>query len=89
MTVLRLRDEDLFWRESDGGEIVALDATESRYLAANPSGAALWKRLRGGATEADLADALCERYGVARDVAEVDVRAFVQQLSARGLLESG
>lgn len=87
MTVLRLRSEDLFWRES-GGEIVALDASASRYFAANPSAAALWERLQGGATEDELADALCERYGVSREVATADVRAFVEQLSARGLLDS-
>ena len=87
MTTLRLRSDDLFWRES-GGEIVALDASASRYFAANPSAAALWERLREGATEAELADALCERYGVSRDVASADVKAFVEQLSARGLLES-
>ena len=87
MTVIRLRSDSLFWRES-GGEIVALDAAASRYFAANPTAAALWKRLGEGATEADLADALCERYGVSREVAEADVAAFVEQLSARGLLEA-
>jgi hypothetical protein len=87
MTVLRLRDEDVFWRES-GREIVALDATASRYFSANPSAAALWKRLGEGATEAELADTLCERYGIARARAEADVREFVEQLSGQGLLAS-
>ncbi|HEV2815094.1 MAG TPA: PqqD family protein [Solirubrobacteraceae bacterium] len=86
MTVLRLRTDDLFWRES-GREIVGLDAATSRYFSANPSAAALWERLREGATAADLADALCERYGVSRDLAEADVAKFVDQLSARGLLD--
>ncbi|HEX8065851.1 MAG TPA: PqqD family protein [Thermoleophilaceae bacterium] len=86
MTVIRLRADSLFWRES-GSEIVALDADASRYLAANPSAATLWKRLGEGATEADLVDTLCERYEVSRDTAEADVSAFLEQLSARGLLE--
>ncbi|MEA2431183.1 MAG: hypothetical protein QOF65_403 [Thermoleophilaceae bacterium] len=86
MTIIRLRAESLFWRESEG-EIVALDADASRYFAANPSAAALWKRLSEGATEANLVDALCERYEVSREIAEADVSAFVRQLSERGLLE--
>jgi hypothetical protein len=86
MTVIRLRDASLFWRES-GGEIVALDAATSRYFAANASAAALWKRIRDGATEADLVDALCDRYEVSRDTAQADVTAFLEQLSSRGLLE--
>lgn len=85
MTEIRLRADNLFWRES-AGEIVALDAAESRYLSANPSAAALWKRLGEGATEADLVDALCDLYGVSREIAEADVAAFLEQLSARGLL---
>ena len=85
MTVLRLKSDNLFWRETDG-EVVVLDADASRYLAANPAATTLWKRLGEGATEAELADALCERYSVSREVAEADVKAFVAELSARGLL---
>jgi hypothetical protein len=87
MTVIRLRDDGLFWRES-GAEIVALDAASSQYFAANPSAAALWKRLGDGATEPDLVEYLCERYEVSRETAETDVAAFLEQLSARGLLQA-
>ena len=86
MTVIRLRADNLFWRESEG-EIVALDATASRYFAANPTAAALWKRLGEGATDADLVETLCVRYDVSREVAQADVTAFLEQLAARGLLE--
>jgi hypothetical protein len=87
MTAIRLRADGVFWRET-GGEIVALDTASSRYFAANPSAATLWKRLGQGATEADLVDALCERYAVSRDVAQADVSAFLEQLASRGLLET-
>ena len=86
MTVLRLRADGLFWRETKG-EVVALDAEASRYFAANPTAAALWKRLSEGATEAHLVDTLCERYRVSRETAEADVAAFVGELSQRGMLE--
>jgi hypothetical protein len=84
--VIRLRSDGLFWRELRG-EVVALDADASLYFSANSSAAALWKRLEGGTTEADLVEALCERYAVERDVAEAAVADFVKQLEARGLLE--
>ena len=86
MTEIRLRDKDLFWREG-ADEIVALDTVESSYLSANPSAALLWKRLARGATDAELADVLCERYGIARQVAEADVAAFLEELSSHGLLD--
>ena len=47
----------------------------------------LWEPLREGATEDALADRLCERYGLSREAAAADVKAFVEQLGARGLLE--
>jgi hypothetical protein len=86
MTTIRLRGDNLFWRES-GGEIVALDATGSRYFAANRSAAPLWKGLAEGTTEADLVAMLCERYSLSREAAEADVAAFLEELSVRGLLE--
>lgn len=86
MSLIRLRADGLFWRES-GGEVVALDADSSRYFSANRSAALLWERLSSGASEADLVDALCARYHVPRPVAEADVSAFISQLSERGLLE--
>ena len=86
MTTLRLRSDDLFWRAS-GSDVVMLDAASSRYFAANASAAPLWERLREGASEAELVDVLCERYAVPREVAAADVAAFVEQLTARGLLE--
>jgi hypothetical protein len=86
LTILRLKADGVFWRESSG-EIVALDASTSRYLSANPSAALLWRRLVDGATEEELTDALCERYGIAREPAARDVAAFVEQLSTRGLLQ--
>jgi quinol monooxygenase YgiN len=86
VTVIRLRADDLFWRESEG-EIVALDAAVARYFSANSTAAALWQQLRDGATEADLVETLCQRYEVSRDLAQADVTAFLEELSSRELLE--
>ena len=84
--MIKLRSESLFWRETKG-EIMALDATASRYFSANASAAALWRQIEAGATEAELVETLCGRYDVEPDVAEDAVAAFLAQLDERGLLE--
>lgn len=84
--MIKLRSDGLFWRPS-GGEVIALDAQSSRYYSANPTAATLWERLQEGATEAGLADSLCERYAVDREVAESAVASFLEELASRGLLE--
>lgn len=85
MTRLRLRMNDLQWREVDD-EIVALEGQRSRYLAANGSGALLWRMLAQGATRDELAAALMEAYGIEAEVAAADTDRFVEQLRSEGLL---
>ena len=85
MTVLRLREDALVWREIDG-ELVAVDLGASAYLGANPSGTLLWRLLVDGATLDELAGALVERFGIDSERAHTDADAFVGSLAARGLL---
>jgi hypothetical protein len=85
MAQLHLRAEQLSWRQIDT-EIVAVDATKSTYLSANESGAVLWSLLVDGATRAELATVLQDRYGIDRARAETDADAFVAALESRGLL---
>ena len=85
MSDLRLREEDLSWRQIDA-EIVAVDVVKSTYLSANESGAILWSLLVDGATRVELATALQDRYGIDRARAEADADAFVAALESRGLL---
>jgi hypothetical protein len=87
MNELRLRPDDLNWREIDG-EVVAVDAETSTYLSANPAGALLWQMLAGGATREALAQRLVDEYGIELERATTDVDVFVAALRARGLLES-
>jgi hypothetical protein len=85
MTLLKLRDGDMHWREIDG-EIIALETRGSRYVAANGAGAVLWRALAGGATRDGLADELVRVYGIDRERALADVARFVDALSEEGLL---
>jgi hypothetical protein len=83
---IRLRTADLHWREIDG-EVIALEARGSTYLATNPAGAVLWQALVDGATRDGLADALVAAYGIDRGRALADVDAYLAELAAQGLLE--
>jgi hypothetical protein len=85
MTLLRLKETDLHWREIDD-EIIALEARRSRYVAANSAGAVLWRGLIGGSTRDGLADELIRIYGITRERAEADVGRFIDELAEQGLL---
>jgi hypothetical protein len=85
MTLLKLRETDVHWREIDG-EIIALEARGSQYVAANGAGAVLWRALAAGATRDGLADELVRVYAIDRERAMADVRHFVDALAAQGLL---
>ena len=85
MSDLRLRDADLHWREIDG-EIVALEARSSTYVAANGAGTVLWRALAEGTTRDRLADELVRAFRIDRDRAVADADRFVDELAAQGLL---
>jgi coenzyme PQQ synthesis protein D (PqqD) len=87
MKELRLRDTDLHWREIDG-EIIALEARGSTYVAANGAGTLLWRSLAAGTTRDALARELVRAYGIAPEHAAADADAFVAQLREQGLLVS-
>jgi hypothetical protein len=85
LTTVRLRTEDLEWREVEG-EIVALDLRGSVYLSVNRTATAIWPALLNGATRGELVDRLCEAFDVDRAAAGRDVDAFLDSLRAQDLL---
>jgi hypothetical protein len=85
MNELRLRADELVWREIDD-ELVAIDVASSAYLSANPAGALLWQMLAAGTTRAELIDRLVEQFGISSEQASADVDAFLRSLEARRLL---
>lgn len=87
MTRLELRHDRVQWRYAEGDEIVALDLSDSVYLAINQSGGRLWPALVEGATREDLVATLVDAYGISEDEAARDVDAFVASLDERDLLE--
>jgi hypothetical protein len=85
MTLLRLKETDLHWREIDG-EIIALEGRGSRYVAANSAGTVLWRALIQGSTRDGLADELVRVYGIERERAVADAGRFIDALTEQGLL---
>ena len=85
MSELKLRGTDLHWREIDG-EVIALEARGSTYVAANGAGTVLWRALAEGTTPEALADELVRVYGIDRERAAEDIKHFLAQLTDQGLL---
>jgi hypothetical protein len=83
---LRLRRDGIDWREVDG-EIIALEATTSTYLATNRTATTLWRALAEGAERDQLVEQLVSEFHVDRETAAADVDAFIDELASRGLLE--
>lgn len=86
MNELRLRTQELSWREIDG-ELVAVDVARSAYLSSNPAGTLLWQMLAGGTTRTALEQALVETFAIDVQRAKGDVASFLDDLSSRELLE--
>ena len=83
--MLKLRNEQLHWRDIDG-EVVALDARTSKYLSANQSGLLLWRALVDGASRAELCRLLALTYGIDDQQSGADVDRFLGELRTQGLL---
>lgn len=53
----------------------------------NESGKLLWQTLEKGAQEFDLVNALLNEYEVSKEIAEKDVKLFVEKLKNANILE--
>jgi hypothetical protein len=82
----RLRETGVPWRDIDG-EVIALDIGSEIYLKANPAGSLLWNMLSMGATQRELVARLVSEFEIEPKRALVDVKTFVGELQAAGLLE--
>jgi hypothetical protein len=72
--------------ELDDGTGVLLHLETKFYFTLNPTGVVAWKSLAEGASKAAIADRLTATFRVERDVAERDLTALFEELSAGGLV---
>jgi hypothetical protein len=84
---LRLRAEQIEWREVEG-EVVVLDLADASYFAVNKTGAAVWPDLAAGSTRDELVAKIAGRFEVDEATASRDVDAFLDSVRERGLLTS-
>jgi hypothetical protein len=70
-------------------ETVVLDPESDAYAKLNRTGGFLWERLDEAETLHGLAGALATRFDIPEERARVDTSAFVRDLVARGLVETG
>lgn len=82
---MKLRDNDVTWREIDG-EMVILDLASSTYFTTNRTGTFLLQQLVEDRTHDELVTALTNEFEVDRDTADRDTTAFVDILGQRELL---
>lgn len=83
---MQLRQAGLTWQVV-GADVVVLDLEGSVYLKLAGSGKALWEALVEPRTEPELVTALMDRYGIDEGLAAADVRAFLDDLRTRRLLD--
>jgi hypothetical protein len=82
---MKLREDDLTWREIDG-DLVVLDLRTSTYLTANASATVLMKELAQERTDEELVQALVDSFQISEAQAAQGVDTFVGELDRRGLL---
>lgn len=70
-----------------GDEKVILHTKTGQYLGMNPVGAFLWELLTAPRRGSELVKEVTDRYDVDLATAQVDVTAFLADLSAAGLIE--
>ena len=79
--------QDLIVEEIDG-ECLVLDMERNVYFGLDPIGLFVWRQLEQGATSQQALDALIDHYGEERrEQITEDVRGFIEDLLAQGLVE--
>ena len=85
MGTMKLRVDDITWREIDG-DLVILDLRSSTYLTANASGTTLMRQLTEERTLQQLIQTLVDAFDISERRAQQDAQAFVDELDEHGLL---
>lgn len=78
--------EKLIWRETDDG-IVVVDPIEGKVRVLNGVGSEIWKLVNQRKSRSDIQQAIAGTYNISEGQAEADITAFLDQLSARGMIE--
>ena len=80
--------KDALLAEFAGEDSILMDVDGKRYHRLNETAAFIWKALEENRADADIAAALEQEFEVTPELAETSVKAFVAQLSSRGLVRA-
>lgn len=87
---MKLKDKIVLRKIANNWVVLPLAASAfdlNGVLKLNDTGALLWQKLEQGANFDALVDTMLSEYDVTRDVAEADVKAFLQKLADAGCIE--
>ena len=83
---MKLNPFAIMAEQFDGTGLI-FDPNTNAAMSLNKTGVYLWRRVKEGATESEMASELVQRYsGVTEEQAAADVKAFLQELRNRSLL---
>ncbi len=82
------KEQASFTELLDNAEGIILDLENLHYYTLNAAAVYLWKQLRSGSanTVESLTAALAESFNINADLAELDARAFLDELEGNGLV---
>jgi hypothetical protein len=82
------KEQASFTELLDNQEGIILDLENLHYYTLNGAAIFLWKQLRAGAatTVEQLSQALTSAFNINKDLAELDTRAFLNELESNGLI---
>jgi hypothetical protein len=85
---LWLKPHVILERSADSDDVVLIDAHSGRMNACNETASVILSQLEAGSTLTDLVGTLMRHFAVGDSIAIRDVNAFLDLLSAEGLLEA-
>jgi hypothetical protein len=69
------------------GELALFDARTGAYHALNPGAATIWRAIASGMNETQAIDAIAEAHDAPREIIAANVRDFIADALAKGLLQ--
>jgi hypothetical protein len=79
--------ENLIFRDDLGGEVALFNPASKQYYGLDAVGADIWRSLKQPRTLRQIRDIVLVKYEVAPECCERDLRMFMQELAAEGLVE--
>jgi hypothetical protein len=84
----KVRPSPRVYARAFGEEMVLLDFGRGEYFGLDEIGAEVWRQIEAGETLNAIVARIVERYEVTQDAALEDIRALIEDMRARALVET-